>query len=84
MGSTTLYRKLSLSGVKLAAVLCACALAIAACVLCPTTAFAKDGTLSGDGSEASPYLIEDAQDLVARNLSEKLDTCRRIFFIIRR
>ena len=39
--------------------------------LLPATAFAAEGTLSGSGTEAEPYLIEDADDLakVSNNLT---------------
>lgn len=51
--------------VRLGMLLCAVALMVVGCIACPGEALAKGGTLSGEGTEASPYLVEDADDLVA-------------------
>lgn len=50
---------------RLGMLLCAIALMVVGCIACPGEALAKGGTLSGEGTEASPYLVEDAEDLVA-------------------
>ncbi len=50
---------------RLGMLLCAVALMVVGCIACPGEALAKGGTLSGEGTEASPYLVEDAEDLVA-------------------
>ncbi|MBP5669495.1 MAG: hypothetical protein J6X14_04215, partial [Lachnospiraceae bacterium] len=61
-----------------------CVLFVMAICFMGSKAEAKNGTWTGDGSEANPYLIEDVADL--QSLQQRVnggDSCKGLYFIIR-